>query len=356
MTGTTAAASAPLAPASAGVRFLGLDLAERNRRVVARSGRPDGRLEIPPGVAITRSLAAALPAGPGAFHLVWRDRQAPLLWTVGPGGAPVAVRLPEGAAVDVSTAAARRRAAWQLLKASGKPTDGWQSRHVHRPISRLFSYALLQARVSANVATFLTFGVGALASWYLAQTSHATMIAGTLLFWFASIADGIDGEMARLTLSESAWGEQLDTAVDHATHLLGFAGVLVGWWRQGIGAPGVALAIAVAAAIPGVLLWAMAIVRRATGSDQFFVDTKPIEFAVADGAAATGSPILALASWVFVLFRREAFCLTFFLMSLLTGRRAVFPAAVAMSLAAVGVVFVAYRGVLDRALRARWAR
>src|SRR5947208_10156707 len=190
-------------------------------------------------------------------------------------------QLPDGAALDVSTAAARRRSAWRLLRASGKPTDGWLSRHVHRRISRVCSYLLLQLGLTANQVTLLVFLVGAVAAWFAAQTTHATMIAGAGLFWFASIADGIDGEMARLTFSDSERGEQLDTFVDAATYIVAFAGLMVGWWRQGMGPEGVALAATVAVGLPAMLVWAMRFVRAATGDR---VDTKLIEYGVIGAA------------------------------------------------------------------------
>src|SRR5206468_1159800 len=104
------------------------------------------------------------------------------------------------------------------------PTDGWLSRHIHRKISRLFSYAFLQMGLSANAATLFTFLVGAVTGWLMAQTTRSTMIAGAALFWFASVADGIDGEMARLTFSDSQRGEQIDSVVDVATYIVAFAG------------------------------------------------------------------------------------------------------------------------------------
>jgi phosphatidylglycerophosphate synthase len=264
---------------------------------------------------------------------------------------PVAVRLPDGAALDVSNAAARRRSAWRLLRASGKPTDGWLSRHVHRKISRACSYLLLRLGLTANQATFLVLLIGAAAAWLVAQTTRATMIAGAALFWFASIADGIDGEMARLTLSESAYGEQLDTAIDHLTYLLAYAGIMVGWWRQGAGAAGQALAAGVALGIPLTLLWGMHLVRQARGvHDRFFVDTKPIEIGVIAAARATGAPMLRLASAVFLLFRREAFSLTFLLVALVTARRAVYPALVAAGLAVVAATLLTYRAEIGAAI------
>ena len=313
-------------------------------------------LAIPAGVVITPELIRALPSPNGVCHLTWDPMRPPIVWQAAgaPSSAPVTVSLAAGAVFDVSNAGARRRSAWRLLRASGKPTDGWLSRHVHRKISRVCSYGLLRLGLTANQATLLVFLVGIAAAWLMAQTSRATMIAGAALFWFASIADGIDGEMARLTLSESAYGEQLDTAVDHATHLSGLAGVMVGWWRQGIGAAGWALATAVVVGVPVALLWAMHVVRRAQEiQDRFFVDTKPIEIGVIAAARETGAPMLRLASGAFVLFRREAFSLTFFLVALATARRAAYPALLAGGLAVVGGTLAAYRYAIEDGIRRR---
>lgn len=342
-----------------GPRFLGLPLTERNHRVALRIGAVDERqgaslatLTIPENVVLTPAIASSLPGRDGRTLLVWHPERPPLVWEAGGSGGTVEeVLVPEGVVLDVATSTARHASAWRLLRASGKPGDGWLSRHVHRKISRLFSYLFLQLGLSANVATFLTFGIGVMAAWLMAHTTHVTMVAGALLYWGASIADGIDGEMARLTLSESAFGEQLDTGVDQATHLLALAGAGVGWWRQGVGTAGMALAVVVALGAPMILLWAMTMVRRARGSRQFFVVTKPIETAVARAAHETGSAALRVAAAVFILFRREAFSFTFFVVSLATGLRVVYPALVAAGLAIVAVTFLMYRPALDKALR-----
>ncbi len=348
-------------------RFLGLTAAERNERVVQRyttfstsassvTGQAEAcTLTVPAGVIITPALIAALPPPNGTWHLAWDPARPPIVWTAGgplSSSPPASRRLPDGAAFDVSTASGRRQSVWRLLRASGKPTDAWLSRHVHRKISRVFSYALLRLGLAAHHATLLTFLVGVAAAWLMAETSHETMIAGTFLFWFASIADGIDGEMARLTLTESARGEQLDTAVDHATYVLGYAGVMVGWWRQGIGPAGWTLAIGVAVGLTAVFLWGMHLVRRAgvARNDQFFVDMRPLEFAISDAARATGAPLLRLVSWIYVIFRREASVLAFFLVALVTGQRAVYPALVALGMMVVAATWLIYRKPIERAL------
>jgi phosphatidylglycerophosphate synthase len=345
-------------------RFLGLPASERNLRVARRYGGVDPvagstlpTLLVPAGVAITPALLDLLPPPVGCWHLM-SGPNAPIVWC-GAGSAldqlPQSIALPAGVVLDVSTAAARRRGEWQLLHASGKPADGWLSRHIHRRVSRIFSYAFLRAGLSANFATFATLGIGIASAWLMAQTSHATLIAATFLFWFASIADGIDGEMARLTLSESHFGEQLDTGVDQLTYLFGLTGVLIGWTRQGMGPAGVALAVAVVIGIPAVLLWAMQIVRRARRINQFFVPMKPIEGAVFAAALRSRAPVLRAAAAVFVLFRREAFSLSFFLVSFATSSRAVYPLLLASGAGVVMLTFLLHRGELARELDREFA-
>lgn len=343
------------------VRVLGLSLSERNRRVAERCGATSDdaaalpTLTLPPRIAITPMLLTALPPSSGTVHIMSEATALPIVWSAAntDPAAPVrTLQAPVGAVLDVSTPAARYVASWTLLRASGKPGDGWLSKHLHRKISRVFSYLFLQLGLTANIATGLTFLLGAAGALLMAQTTHVTMIAGALLYWGSSIADGIDGEMARLTFSESAFGEQLDTGVDQATHLLALTGAGVGWWRQGIGAQGWALAATVAVGVPVILLWAMTLVRRARKSPHFFVVTKPIELAVARAARDTGALPLRAAAAIFVLFRREAFSCSFFVVSLMTGLRVVYPALVATSLAIVAATFLFYRTPINVALEA----
>jgi phosphatidylglycerophosphate synthase len=344
-----------------GPRWLGLRVAERNRRLADRASGGEVRkhtattLTVPPGVVLTPAFFTRLPSPGGVWELAWKSGRAPIVWRAADASAgqpPRVATLPDDAVLDVSTGSSSRRAAWRMLRASGKPTDGWLSRRLHRPISRVFSCVFLALGLTPNIATFLTLGVGLVAAWLMAQTSQTSMIAGGLLFWFCSIADGIDGEMARLTLSESAAGEALDTAVDQLTHAAGLAGIFVGWWRQGISPAGGLLALVVALGTPAMLLWAMAMVRRARSSDLFFVATKPIEGAVTSAAARTGAAPLRAAAVVFVLFRREAFSLTFFLVSLVTGMRVVYPVLIAVGLAIVAATLVAYRSPIVSSLDA----
>jgi phosphatidylglycerophosphate synthase len=229
------------------------------------------------------------------------------------------------------------------------------SRNVHRRVSRVLSFGLLQLGLRANDATLLTIGIGLLSAWFLAQTSHAAMFFGTFFFWFASVADGMDGEMARLTLSESPRGDSIDTLADNLTYVVCLTADVIGWWRQGIGAGGVLLVMIDAVVLSATYLWGMRLVRRAAGSSQFFVETKSIEIAVKSAAASSDSLPLKFSAGIFVLFRREAFSLFFFALSIFTGWRGAVFAGIACSLVVVlGTLFV-YSESIDVALRHRLA-
>lgn len=318
---------------------------------------------IPAEAAITSALFPLLRilSPTQSCRIVWHPTHPPLLWTAAgePDNrraetAPVidaTFELHAPVVLDISTRRARHDAAWRLLNASGKPQDGWLSRHVHRRVSRIFSYAFMHLGLSANAATVFAFGIGSIAAYMMTHTSHVTMIAGGFLFWFASVADGIDGEIARLTLSESRFGEQLDTGVDQLTYVFGLLGVLIGWSRQGMGPGGVALAVGVGLGTPVMILWAMALVRRARRIDQFFVPTKPIEIAIGAAADTSGALALRATAAVFLLFRREAFSFAFFVLSLVTAQRVAIPAAIAAGLAVVLLTFLTYGRTISGALQ-----
>ena len=66
------------------------------------------------------------------------------------------------------------------------------------------------------------------------------LIAGALLFQFASIVDGVDGETARATFRSSARGAMLDSMTDAATNLAFIAGVAFNLWTRGDETAGIA--------------------------------------------------------------------------------------------------------------------
>jgi CDP-L-myo-inositol myo-inositolphosphotransferase len=127
-----------------------------------------------------------------------------------------------------------RRASWDLIKASGKPSDGIVSRHLNRPISMRLSFTLLHLRsIRPGHATTLT-AICALAM-FAALVSGTTegLLAGAVLFQLASIVDGVDGEIARVTHRGTRLGATLDSITDGFTNVGFIVGLAVNLAMRG---------------------------------------------------------------------------------------------------------------------------
>jgi phosphatidylglycerophosphate synthase len=114
-----------------------------------------------------------------------------------------------------------------LLASVGKPTDRWHVEWVRRwtfPALRLCA----RLRLTPNQISILGFLVALVACGLLAQGSYWAGICGALLLYASWVLDCIDGTLARLTLAESAFGQQLDTTLGHLTNLCIFAALIWG--------------------------------------------------------------------------------------------------------------------------------
>jgi len=148
-----------------------------------------------------------------------------------------ALRVGSGWWRDVDTDADFRAAEKALYRGLIKPTDGFLARVINRRVSLALSTRLWKAGVSPNTITVLTllFGLASSAA-FAAGGGVGWGLLGAALFQLQSILDGVDGEIARLTLKESRAGFWLDVACDNLTHMAVFGGIAVG--RINAGEPG----------------------------------------------------------------------------------------------------------------------
>ena len=79
-----------------------------------------------------------------------------------------------------------------------------------------------------NHVTLVGTAIGLAGAALLARGTYAAGVFGTLLFLLAAIVDGCDGEVARLTFRESAFGQKLDVTTDNLVHLAIFVALAVG--------------------------------------------------------------------------------------------------------------------------------
>ncbi len=120
-----------------------------------------------------------------------------------------------------------------LIRSLTKPTDGWVSRNLNRPISTLISRVLAHTRITPNQFTVVTGLVGLVTGFFLALGGYWNYLIGGALFHLTSVLDGVDGELARLKYKSSPFGQWLDTLVDNLSYLAALAGIIIGIYRNG---------------------------------------------------------------------------------------------------------------------------
>jgi phosphatidylglycerophosphate synthase len=146
-------------------------------------------------------------------------------------GAPVAdeigraLKSREAATLDANTWHVRvrdtrsaRAAEDRLVAALGSPIDTRLDRALHRRLSRPVTRAAVALGITPNQLSVLSLLVGLLAAWCFWRGTAAAALAGLLVYVAAVVLDHADGEVARLTLTESRVGEWLDILVDTVVH------------------------------------------------------------------------------------------------------------------------------------------
>jgi phosphatidylglycerophosphate synthase len=89
--------------------------------------------------------------------------------------------------------------------------DGFISKHINRKLSEPIARMLARTRLTPNQATWGAFAIAALS---FASFVMGYNILGGILAQLSSIADGIDGSLARLKGMSSAFGSFLDSVLD----------------------------------------------------------------------------------------------------------------------------------------------
>jgi CDP-L-myo-inositol myo-inositolphosphotransferase len=108
----------------------------------------------------------------------------------------------------------------RFLRGSGKSQDGFVSRYLNRPISRVVSRLLLRFPTTPNAWTLATFPIPVVASLVLSHGTYGSFVWGLVLFQIFSILDGCDGEIARAKFMESERGRRLDALFDVLSNIL----------------------------------------------------------------------------------------------------------------------------------------
>ncbi len=228
-----------------GWELAGISIGERTRRALAREGlnaRPT------PGNSGKLFVAADALLEPGAIRAL-ASPEADGELALAPAGetrCPAALRVPEdtlppasaddfaGLAeqfqvqgrlrlVDTGEARCRRLRSTgearsvenEMLASLIQPTDGFFARYFDRHLSRRLSVVLVRWGAHPNLITAVATLVGLIGAALLASADQPLQVIGALIFIFATILDGCDGEVARLSLRTSDLGRRFDLIGDN---------------------------------------------------------------------------------------------------------------------------------------------
>jgi phosphatidylglycerophosphate synthase len=129
--------------------------------------------------------------------------------------------------------------------------EGFVDRYFNRKVSRWFTRLFLVMGLSPNSITVLAGLIGLVAAVGFGVGTYGAAIMAAFLFQLAAVIDCCDGEVARLTFTESPFGAWLDIVVDNIVHMAIFMGIAVGLNTTHIGQADewVPLALGVAATL-----------------------------------------------------------------------------------------------------------
>jgi phosphatidylglycerophosphate synthase len=183
------------------------------------------------GAVLAPSAAGAAPVavvGAALVTALWKDLAAGR-----PVGLELARRLGEAGALPrevtgpycaVREPSDLARAEDALQATLGIAADSGVDRYLHRRCSRWITRLLVRTSVTPNQVSLSSLVIGLGAVWCFWHATPASALWGVIVYAIACIVDHSDGEIARLTFQESAFGANLDWTIDTIIH----AGVVLG--------------------------------------------------------------------------------------------------------------------------------
>ncbi len=106
-----------------------------------------------------------------------------------------------------------------------KVTDGKILKYINRPISKWITSKLVNYPLTPNQISTAVFLIAVVSALVISMEGYFFLLLGALLAQSSSILDGCDGEIARLKLLKSRFGEWFDRILDRYSDLFIFTGL-----------------------------------------------------------------------------------------------------------------------------------
>jgi phosphatidylglycerophosphate synthase len=129
---------------------------------------------------------------------------------------------------DAGDASAVERDLYRSLKGN---FEGIVDRYFNRKLSPFFTKIFLKLKLSPNAITVLATLIGLAGAASFGMGTYGAGLLGALLFQLAAVIDCCDGEVARLTFTESPLGAKLDLVLDNVVHMGVFSGIAYGAYQ-----------------------------------------------------------------------------------------------------------------------------
>lgn len=110
-------------------------------------------------------------------------------------------------------------------------TTGLVARHLNKRFSLPISLFLSRRGFKPNNITFFNMGIGLVSGLLASFGTPSSILWGAFFFQLASILDGVDGEVAKLTNRATQLGQWLDTLSDNLTLFVFLVGLTTGLYQ-----------------------------------------------------------------------------------------------------------------------------
>lgn len=107
----------------------------------------------------------------------------------------------------------------------------WTARTINKRISLPISLILTHLRVRPNAITVFNMLLGLASGIGTGGMTNTSLLIGGILFQTASIIDGCDGEVAKLTFRTSKFGQYIDTLADNSALFSFLIGLIIHQYR-----------------------------------------------------------------------------------------------------------------------------